>query len=107
MGWASANGLTVNNSKCNFILLARGSLNLQTAYMIGKVSLGRVDYIRDLGVMIDSTMSFDAQISTVVKKCLKILGFMKNASSDFRRLSTLVHLYKSLLLPILTYCSSI
>ena len=27
LGWATANGLTVNNSKCNFISLARGSLN--------------------------------------------------------------------------------
>ena len=32
LGWASANGLTVNNNKCNFISLTRGSLNVQTAY---------------------------------------------------------------------------
>ena len=83
LGWASANGLTVNNSKCNFISLAKGSLNLQTAYTIGNVSLERVDSIRDLGVMIDSTMTFDVQIFTVVKKSLKILGFIKNISSDY------------------------
>ena len=80
---------TVNNSTCNFMSLARGLLNLQTAYTIVDVSLGRVDSIRDLGVMIGSTMSFDVQISTVVKKSLKILGFIKNVSSDFRRPSTL------------------
>ena len=57
--------------------------------------------------MMDSKMSFNAQISAVVKRSLKILGFLKYVSSDFKRPSTLVHLYESLLLPILTYCSSI
>ena len=43
----------------------------------------------------------------VVKKYLIILSFILNITLDFRNVSTLAHLYKSLLLPILTYSSSV
>ena len=58
-------------------------------------------------VIFDSRMSLNDQIAEIVKKSLRILGFVKNISSVFRNASTLVHLYKSLLLPIWIYCSSI
>ena len=58
-------------------------------------------------MIFDSAMSFENQIQNVVNKCLKTLGFIKNVSREFRSTSTLVKLYKSLLLPILTYCSPI
>ena len=47
------------------------------------------------------------RLKLLVNKCLRTLGFIKNVSRDFRCASTLVNLYKSLLLPILTYCSPI
>ena len=56
MNWASANDLTVNNSKGNYISFARGPLTLQSTYRLGNTYLGRVDTIRDLGVMMDSKM---------------------------------------------------
>ena len=43
----------------------------------------------------------------MVTKCLKILGFIRNVTLDFRNVSTLLYLYKSLLLPVLTYSSSV
>ena len=63
--------------------------------------------MRDLGVVFDGKMTFGNQIEIVVDKCLRTLGFIKNVSRDFRSASTLVKLYKSLLLPILTFCSPI
>ena len=57
--WARSNRLRVNESKCNFLSFARGSLALRTTYHIDSKVLERVDYTRDLGVVFDSTMSFD------------------------------------------------
>ena len=57
--------------------------------------------------MVDFSISFDDQISAGVQKSLRILDFIKNVSSDFQSASTLMFLYKSLILPILTYSSSI
>ena len=36
-----------------------------------------------------------------------MLGFIRNVACDFRSASTLVYLYKSLILPTLTYCATI
>ena len=83
----SINGLKVNESKCNFLPFARGSLTLDTSYSIDNNILDRVGSTRDLGVMVDFSMSFDDQNSAVVKKSLRILGFIKNVSSDFRSAS--------------------
>ena len=101
--WALINELKVNESGCNFLSFARGSLTLDNSYTIDNTTLGRIGSTRDLGVMITPVchlpIRYD-QISAVVKESLRIVGFIKNVS-------TLVHFYKSLLLPILTYCSSI
>ena len=58
-------------------------------------------------MVFDGKMTFGNQIEIVVNKCLRTLGFIKNVSGDFRSASTLVKLYKSLLVPILTFCSPI
>ena len=105
--WASSNGLVVNPRKCFFMSFSRCPCESPSSYKIGDCSLARVDSMRNLGVIFDSAMSFENQIQNVVNKCLKTLGFIKNVSRDFRSASTLVKLYKSLLLPILTYCSPI
>ena len=84
MSWAFAIGLNVNNSKCNHISFARGPLTLQSSYRLDNTYLGRVDSIRDLGVIMDSKMSFDAQVSAVVKKSLKILGLLKKGLKCFQ-----------------------
>ena len=105
--WAAINGLSVNSSKCFFVSFARSQLQLGTSYLIHNSQLEGVDSMRDLGVVFDSKMTFGNQIEIVVNKCLRTLGFIKNVSRDFRSASTLVKLYKSLLLPILTFCSPI
>ena len=73
MVWARSNGLDVNKSKCNCLPFARGALALRTTYHTGNRILERVDSTRDLGVVFDCAMSFDNQISTVVKKLSKFL----------------------------------
>ena len=71
--------------------------------------LERVETIGDIvGVIYDSSTSLDYQVKTVIEKCLKILGFIRKMTVDFRNVSTLAYLlYETLLLPILTYSSSI
>ena len=62
--------------------------------------------MRDLGVVFDVKMAHGNQIEPVVNKCLRTLGLIKNVSCYFRSALTLVKLYKSLLLPILTFIFS-
>ena len=105
--WSMRNGLSINFEKSKLITFSRGTRIFEVNYSIDSKILDRVQTIRDLGVIYDSALSFDQQTESVVTKCLKILGFIRNVTLDFRNVSTLVYLYKSLLLPILTYSSSV
>ena len=104
--WASVNGLSVNSDKCFFMSFARGSES-GSSYKLNGSDLEGVDSMRDLGVIVDSKMSFGKQVESVVNKCLRTLGFIKTVSRDFKCTSTLVKLYKSLILSVLTYCPPI
>ena len=63
--------------------------------------------IKDLGVFYDSSFSFVDHIQHVTAKALRMLGFIRRATIDFRDPLSLVSLYKSLVLPHLTYASVI
>ena len=97
-------GLAINFSKCNIIFFVRGTSTFDFEYSINSEVLPRVDSLRDLGVVYDSSLSFQDQINAVTKKCLKLLGFIRNVTLDFQQASSLVHLYESLVMPILSYC---
>ena len=56
--WASVNGLSVNSVKCFVMPFARGSVQLGTSYKINDTDLEGVDTMRNLGVVVDSKMSF-------------------------------------------------
>jgi hypothetical protein len=57
--------------------------------MLGGNILDRVDSINDLGVIMDSRMSFTGHIDVTVGKALAMLGFVKRLSCEFR-LGTLI-----------------
>ena len=63
--------------------------------------------IKDLGVFYDSFLSFVDHFQQVTAKALRMLGSIRRATIDFRDPLSLVSLYKSLVLPHLTYASVI
>lgn len=105
--WSLRNGLNINLDKCHFISFCRGQRNFDSQYSIATHNIQRLEAIRDLGVLYDETLSFDNQIRVVCNKCLRIFGLIRNVTVDFKHVSTLVYLYRALMLPILLYCSSI
>ena len=56
----------------------------------------------------DKSLSYREQLQVFIKKCIKIIGFIRNVTTDFNNPQTIVFLYKILLLlvllNILTYC---
>jgi hypothetical protein len=47
------------------------------SYMLGGIILDRVDSITDLGVVMDSRMSFSKHIDVTVGKTLAMVGFVR------------------------------
>jgi hypothetical protein len=78
--WYDQNALPLNVNKCKIITSTRTS------------TLERVDSIADLGVILDSKMSFRSHIDATIAKGSAILGFIKRLSTEFRDLYTNTHL---------------
>ena len=72
-------------------------------YLCGE-PLERVESITDLGVIFSSDFSFSNHIDFLVNKVFRTVGFIKRVSSKFKA-STVLYLFHSLVLPILTFCS--
>ena len=59
----------------------------------------RVSSISDLGVLLDSRLSFVEHTQLILSKALKMLGFISRLTIDFKESDSILHLYKSFVLP--------
>jgi hypothetical protein len=82
--WCKANAIELNVGKCKSITFSRLRQSTEFFYMLGGIILGRIDSINDLGVIMDSKMSFTGHIEVTVGKALAMLGFVKRLSCEFR-----------------------
>ena len=66
-----------------------------------------VNAVRDLGVIIDSSLTFSQHIDHISRSAMKKVGFLQRFSANFSNPYTLRTLYFSLVLPLLEYASVI
>jgi Reverse transcriptase (RNA-dependent DNA polymerase) len=101
--WCDDNALPLNVSKCKIMSFTRSFSPVRFSYTIGSSTLERVVSITDLGVILDSKLSFRNHIDATIAKGLAMLGFIKRLSSEFRDPYTLKALYVSLVRSRLEY----
>ena len=66
----------------------------------------RVHLVKDLGVLLTSSLHFSDHITSIVKKAFKNFGFLKSHNcKDFTSMRVLKTLYMSLVRSNLEYCS--
>jgi hypothetical protein len=75
--------------------------------MLEGIILDRVDSFTNLGVVMDSRMSFSRHIDVTVEKALAMLGFVKRLSGEFRDPYSLRTLNVSLVRPKFEYASCV
>ena len=68
----------------------------QRVLAISNTELDRVEQIKDLGVVMDASLSFNEQLKSVINKCLRISGFIRNVTIDFSNPFKIIYLYKTL-----------
>jgi hypothetical protein len=76
-------------------------------YIIDDSDLERFDVINDLGVPVDSRMTFVGRIETIVSKSASMLGFIKRISREFNDPYTYKTLYVAFVRPGLEYASCV
>lgn len=106
--WCNNNDLCLNASKCSSITFTNKTQNnIPFSYQVNNVTLENNKSTKDLGVMFDSTLRFNEQIESVVKKAYKALGFLIRTCRSFNDPLAIFELYHSLVLPHLDYASTI
>ena len=99
--WTTKWDLHFNSNKCN--VLHAGTKNECNSYVLNGVDKINVcTEEKDLGVIFDNKLSFEAHIQSTIKKANSVLGIIKRAFSHLDKFS-FVKLYKAMVRPILEY----
>lgn len=99
--WCTRNKLTLSVQKCSVISFHRKLKPVIFDYTILDRSLERVDHVRDLGVNLDSALTFRLHYSDIISKANRQLGFIFKIAKEFRDPHCLRSLYCALVRSIL------
>lgn len=105
--WCELNCMLLNPSKCSVVTFSRKVHPLSFEYKIAGTLIPRKDNIKDLGVILDSKLTFKQHISFIVAKASRQLGLVIRMTRDFRSIQCLKSLYCTLVRSSLEYCSTV
>lgn len=101
--WCNNSGLILNAGKCKSMTFSRSRNCLPSSYFISHNVLEKVTIFKDLGVVLDSKLSFNFHIDYAVSKSYSMLGFIMRQAWNFTDPYSLKSLYCSLVRPHLEY----
>jgi len=107
--WFESNRLSVNISKCNYIVFRTPKLKYCTPTIDLKLndhSLQRVNFAKFLGVYIDENLNWKHHIDEIALKIAKNNGVLTKLKY-YLPTFVLLKLYNSFISPYLSYCSCI
>lgn len=105
--WCTRNRMILNADKCYHITFTKKRKAYTSSYSLDGRVLQKVDKIRDLGVILDSRLTFIPHIDSIVSRASKTLGFIKRICYDFKTVQTLTVLYNSFVRTVLEYASPV
>lgn len=85
----------------------RSREHINFTYYINNIKLNSISSIKDLGITLTHNLNFQEHIECTVKKSLRVLGYVKRHSSEFKNLDSIMLLYCALVRSILEYGSPI
>ena len=102
--WLEANRLALNIEKTNFVLFHsnKRKVTLPIFLKIGRRKIKEENYVRFLGVLLDSTLSWKYHMSELSKKLARTVGLFYKIRHYAPR-DTLVLLYHAIFASFLTY----
>ena len=117
IAWTENNNMKLNNDKFEFICHRLGSTNVNQRmlqvlpfykenynyYASSTNLISKSNYVRDLGVFVDSELTWDIHRSKIYKKSRQITGWILNTFYT-RQKKPMILLFNSLVRPILEYC---
>lgn len=105
--WCKKSLLQLNVKKCNLISFSRKRNKPDMAISLGDQNIDRCERIRDLGVILDSKLTFIDHYNTIISRANNMLGFIKRFCYNFQDPYTIRTLYFAYVRSILEYCSTV
>lgn len=105
--WCDNNKLYLNVSKCKIITFTRKRVSILNKYFLNGIELERVNLIKDLGVYLDSSLSFNDHHVHIQNRASSMLGFIMRSCNNFDNPLALKSLYCALVRSIFDYNSII
>ena len=104
--WIHSSGLAINPSKRSLLIISRKRVKPCVSLLINSILISCVEEAKYLGVTISGNLKWNSHISNTCKSAEQKLGLLYHNFHQVDR-NTLSHLYKTLVLPKLDYCSSV
>ena len=108
--WSDKWSLSLNSNKCKVLHLAKSENAYKHKYSMpgadGPVILQETEYEKDLGVYVDSKLTFETHVNKSVQSANKITGIIKR-NFKYMGEDIFLNLYKTLVRPYLEYSSAV
>lgn len=102
--WCENNGVVLNIDKCKCLQFSHKVDPWNAQYELNGQDLNNVTEHTDLGVLLNTSLTFDKHIDKISARARRSTGFIIRHSSDFHNPFTIIRLYQSLVRSILEYC---
>lgn len=102
--WCNDFRVNLNIKKCVVMSFTNKSQNIDYPYAIDNIKLSNVNEYKDLGVLLDKSLSFIEHTRTISNACLKKLGFLIRNTKDFTNVECMKTIYNTLIRSNLEYC---
>ena len=106
--WSERWQIPFNVNKCKVLKIGKNDqiVKYSMGTLEGKIELEQVQHEKDLGVMFDTDLKFSQHIQENITKANQRIGLIRRNFKYLNR-TTLLMLYKTLVRPILEYCSPV
>ena len=106
--WSERWQIPFNVNKCKVLKVGKNDQNVKYSMgtLEGRIELEQVQYEKDLGVIFDTDLKFSQHIQENITKANQRIGLIRRNFKYLNKTSFLM-LYKSLVRPILEYCSPV
>ena len=101
--WCKLNHMSLNIKKCKAMCFSRKSRPSVPLYLLENTPLDIVSNAKDLGIYLDTKLSFVSHCEYVVSRGRKLLGCLKRWTVNFSNIRTILILYYSLVRSILEF----
>lgn len=99
--WCEVNHMSLSIDKCFVVTFCRSTNPIHWEYKIGDTAIQRNEQVKDLGVLLDTKLSFNDHRSDIIDRANRQLGFIMRTTKEFTDVHCLKTLYTSLVRSIL------